>query len=223
MTEPNVVGFLTKNEKQYFDPNSIELTPESRLKAVAAERAVIECYTALFKSILRHGGSHPALAHLSDATREELEKYYITEEKREMDYRFVTIHPGKAAFSSVLTKLKSRILTKIYVGDSAYVVEGRGTDNPHIHLLFRKTTDVLDKSRILREWSTVFEIPRTCIDVQVVSSSKAHLTRIRDYMSKEQPFTLCGKIPGFESRRVEEVDSDAPLPIKIKKRTKKLQ
>lgn len=217
----SAVGFLTRDEKIPYDSNVPAHTPDSFLRSMAAERAVIECYTALFKSILRHGGDHPALAHLSDATREELQKYYVTEEKRQMDYRFVTIHPGQAMFFPVFTEFKKRILTKCYVGDNAYCIEGKGTENPHIHVLFRKTTDVLDKSRIIREWSAVLQIPKTCIDVRTVGNGVNHLLAIRDYMVKEGTYELSGSIPGFKEADHKFIES-AKSTKKIRK-IKKLQ
>lgn len=152
-----------------------------------------EAYRRMYYDIYRHKMRYDPVGHaqelnLSDQDVGEIKKYYKQQEESELPVRFITIglpkHDPTGHQGSKYEQLLQRCLKKCYVGDWHYAFElGSNGTHPHYHVYFTATIKWLAKSRIIDEWSKIFDIPKNFIDVK--STSKDHIPNLEKYISKE--------------------------------------
>lgn len=77
-----------------------------------------------------------------------------------------------------------RCLRKVYVGAYHASFElGPNLDHPHFHVLFEKDVKELARSRIISEWSKIFQLAKNYIDVKE-HADKGIVRKVR-YLKKE--------------------------------------
>lgn len=132
----------------------------TQLRIQARDKA----YEKMWFDIYRHKMRYDPIAHknqlgLDDLDIREIQKYYKQDEESQFPVKFVTINlPSDHDPDNSLSCLQ-RCLKKCYVGQWAYAFElGSNEDHPHYHVYFVSAVKWLAKSRIIQEWSKVFDL-----------------------------------------------------------------
>jgi len=116
--------------------------------------------------------------------RAEIKQYYKLEETSSLPLKFITVSLGTDHDELFWQSALNRCLRKCYVGDYWFVLEyGAKTNNPHYHIIIQSTVKTLHDSRIVAEWSKIFNIEKNFIDVKAMP--REHLKRSLNYISKQ--------------------------------------
>lgn len=161
---------------------------KTRLKVSAAEDAYKRMWYDIYRQKMRYDPDACALElDLDSKDLEEIKRYYKREEESEMPVKFVTINLPPDHDPVADQKNLLRCLNKCYVSEWSYAYElGPEQDHPHYHVYFTSTVKWLAKSRIITEWSKIFNIEKNFINVQ--STSKNQIPTLENYISKEKIF-----------------------------------
>lgn len=147
-----------------------------------------EAYKRMYFDIYRHKMRYDPVAHkdelgLDDSDIKQIQTYYKQTEQSELPIKFVTISLPDTLADPENKKLK-RCLKKCYVGQHAWAFElGETNSHPHYHVWFKSEVKWLAKSRIISEWSKIFDVDKNYIHVE--STSIPHTQTLDDYLKKE--------------------------------------
>lgn len=153
-------------------------------------QAYDEAYRMTWRDIYRHKMRYQARElkeelDLDDLDVKEITQYYRQLEDNEYPIKLITVN---LPINVDLDKAKDalyRCLKKCYVEEWAYAFElGESEDHPHYHVIIRSAVKQLDKSRIIREWSKIFEIAPRYINVKSTSGGVQH-RNLTSYVQKE--------------------------------------
>lgn len=158
-----------------------------QLRQQARDDAYKRMWYDIYRHKMRYDVRDPKVItelDLDDKDVLEIEKYYNQTEQAELPVKFVTIGLPLDHDPEVSKNCLDRCLKKCYVGEWAYAYElGKDQGHPHYHVYFTQTVKWLAKSRIIDEWSRVFDIEKNFIDVE--STSSAQIPNLDKYIKKE--------------------------------------
>lgn len=158
----------------------------TQLRINARDKAYENMYYNIYKHDMRYDPEgHKDRLGLDDQDIETFQRYYKQNEESELPVKFVTINLPQDYFDEG-DQLLHRCLKKCYVGDWHYCFELGEGDHPHYHVYFTSTVKWLAKSRIIAEWSKIFNIGKNFINVK--ATSKEQIPNLEKYISKEKIF-----------------------------------
>jgi len=155
---------------------------DATLRRIARDRAYEQHYVDMYRHLMRYEYEEAQnLLELSDSDVKVFRQFTSRMEETEYPWRFVTIGlPSAGGMSSRLY----RCLKKCYVGEWFFCYEeGKNGKHPHYHVLFKSNVRWLARSRIVDEWSKVFEVAKNFVDVKALHTT--HVKRTKTYMKKE--------------------------------------
>lgn len=157
------------------------------LRAQARDEAYKRMWIDIYRSKMRYDPERYADELDLDAHDiKNIQWHYKIDEQSQLPIKYVTISPPNGTdIKEIEALLMSRIFTKCYVGHWVYVIENGDArhPHPHIHLHFVSKVHWLAKSRIINEWSKVFDLPPGSIHVEPTNTDA--LPRINNYFGKE--------------------------------------
>lgn len=166
-----------------MDPN--RFGTNHQLKIAARDQAYQRMWYDMYRSMMRRDPeAYADRLGLDPQDIEEIQRYYKIEEESELSVRFVTINLSPDYDQEKALYNLNRCLKKCYVSDWQYCFEvGHKGQHPHYHVIFVSAIKWLDKGRIIREWSAVFGIDRSFINVK--ATNKSHISHLEGYITKE--------------------------------------
>lgn len=180
-----------------------------RRKEVAQDRAVIWMYEQIYRHKMRYDPR--AIASELDLNEQDIidiEKYYKQDEESQMNFRMVTVSLSAEAFeeySEWYAERARRASQRAFVGKCHYTLEwgdnGEGT-HPHYHFVFETAVKWLAKSRIIDEYSKIFQLDKNFIHVKPIT--KVGYKECLSYINKEKG---CKVLTNFRRRATDDKEA----------------
>lgn len=170
-------------------PTSYATRDRAGNRVVLRQQARDEAYRRMYYEIYRHRMRYDVSASaeeldLNEDDIDNIKKYYKQDEECQLPVKFVTINLPQDRDVADSQKMLDRCLKKCYVGEWAYAYElGKAEKHPHYHVYFTSTVKWLAASRIISEWSRIFNITPNFINVK--NTSKEQLPNLQKYITKE--------------------------------------
>lgn len=160
------------------------------LKVAARDDAYKHMWTQIYKSRMRYEPRvYQESCDLADSDVEEFENFFNKETESRLPYRYVVVGFPSDSFEEWeewYQERTKRISKKKYIGKCWWTFEltnKEGEDHPHVNIFFESEVEWLAKSRIIDEFSKVYEVEKNYVNVdEKPENAKKNILK---YMQKD--------------------------------------